>query len=101
MLRLTPTGKESLSNRDFAFLNHIAQEIVDARKRYPDTTLLPLAAMEEFGELGKALQEYELETGGQDEVWLEAVQASAMAMRLGVEGVEGLRYCFRIRPMVE
>lgn len=101
MIRLTNVGKEQLSNRDFAFLNHIAQELVHARSKYPDTTVLPLAMIEEVGEMAKALQDYEDELGGQDEVWLESVQSAAMCVRLGVEGVKGMRYCFAIKPMSE
>jgi hypothetical protein len=92
MLEPTAEGKKNLSNRDVEFLNHVAQEIVFARGKFPGTKHMVAVLLEEVGELAKALLDYENDIAPKDEIWLEAVQSSAMAMRLATEGVDGMRY---------
>ncbi len=92
MVELTADGKKNLSNRDIQFLNNVAQEIIFARKKYPETKHGVAVFLEEAGELAKSLLDYEDDLSPKEEVWLEAVQSSAMAMRIGTEGIDGMKY---------
>jgi hypothetical protein len=92
LIEVTLEGKKNLSNRDAYFLNHIAQEIIFARGKFPGTKHMVAVFLEEAGELAKSLLDYEDDKIHPYEIWLEAVQSAAMAMRIGVEGVSGMRY---------
>jgi NTP pyrophosphatase (non-canonical NTP hydrolase) len=74
-------------------------ELDAARGKFPETTHMLAALMEEVGELAQALMEHDRD-GSQttQEVLREAVQVAAMAIRVAAEGDENFVYEF---PVVE
>lgn len=63
------------------FSMDVEEEVERARIKFPQPNALMTALTEEVGELAKALMDEEW-----PRVWAEAVQVSAMAQRLAVEG---------------
>lgn len=63
------------------FVADVLEEFVRAGQKFPDPYGTVLALTEEVGELAKALADEPAKN-----VWAEAVQVAAMAMRIAVEG---------------
>jgi phosphoribosyl-ATP pyrophosphohydrolase len=66
---------------DDIFAEQVLDEVLRARKLFPGSSGLLAALIEEVGELARALMDE-----SDDEVWTEATQVAAMALRLAVEG---------------
>lgn len=78
-----------------AVLKEVEGEIAFARKKFPYTNDIVLALMEEVGELSQALlqQKYEhLRQVSDVDVYKEAIQVAAMALRIASEGVPDFPY---------
>lgn len=73
-------------------LNDIVEELKRARKKFPDNNHKLTALNEEVGELNKAMLEFEYGNIDSDEVYKEAVQVAAMAIRVAVEGDSTFKY---------
>lgn len=71
---------------DQNFLNDIRREIGRARAKFPGTNLVLAALTEEVGELAKAMLKRRAGKMTNNDVWNEAVQVAAMALRCAVEG---------------
>lgn len=70
-------------------LRNVGQEIMFARRKFPSTDDILASITEELGELAQALQEqkHEPEKGKTSEdVYNEAIQVAATALRLAVDG---------------
>jgi len=73
------------------FLGKVRNEVKRARDRFPTNTHQLAALTEEVGELNQAM----IECGGLSEaedVYQEAVQVAAMALRVAVEGDRSFSY---------
>lgn len=64
----------------------ISAELNKARRRFPSNRLMLAALVEEVGELSKALIDHSFNKGSAQEVYNEAVQVAAMAIRVMEEG---------------
>lgn len=64
-----------------AFQGSMFSEFHRARQLFPDNNVNLIALMEEVGELAKAMMDEPSEN-----VWKEAVQVAAVAMRCAIEG---------------
>ncbi len=72
------------------FLADVLTEVNRARAKFPGNKHLLAALMEEVGELANALLEEEYGEGvSSADVYREAVQVAAMAMRIADEGEPG------------
>lgn len=77
----------------------IRNEVNAARDKFPKTTHMLAALVEEVGELSQAMVEHDRAQGTSvQEVLREAVQVAAMAVRIAVEGDDNFLYEF---PVVE
>lgn len=63
------------------FMGQAVREFNRARELFPENNVNLIALMEEVGELAKAMLEEPA-----DNVWKEAVQVAAVAMRCAIEG---------------
>lgn len=75
-----------LRPRIYAFLRDVEEEASTARASFPGNHVQTMALTEEVGELAKALIEVRAGKAEQREVWREAVQVAAMALRVATEG---------------
>jgi NTP pyrophosphatase (non-canonical NTP hydrolase) len=71
---------------DADFISDLKGELHRARQKFPSNNLLFAALVEEVGELSKAMLEWRAGDTTEQEIWNEAVQVAAMAMRVAVEG---------------
>ncbi len=76
----------TISDLDDQFLIDIAAELQRARKKFPSSNLVLAATTEEMGELAQAMLKRRAGELTDDDVWKEAVQLAAMALRCAVEG---------------
>lgn len=76
------------------FVAHVLQEFARATCKFPDPYGTVLALTEEVGELAKALADEPAKN-----VWAEAVQVAAMAMRIAVEGDPSINIIRKARGM--
>lgn len=67
-------------------------EIDRARHKFPDTTFLLAALMEEVGELAQALIDHSKGKQPPENVYAEAIQVAAMAIRIAEEGDPSFTY---------
>ncbi len=70
----------------------IDMEVAGAREKFPKNEDLIEALGEEFGELCQALLKRKHEKGTDQQVYTEAVQVAAVAIRIIEEGVAGYPY---------
>lgn len=77
---------------DEQFFQDVREELRRARSKFPRSVNQLLAFAEESGELVKAVLDHSYGKGTEDEVYAEAVQAAAMALRVAVEGDAGMPY---------
>ena len=90
---------ERLTSPDGMVITMICDELIAARKAFPENTHKLAALMEEVGELAQAMMEHDRKLGTSvHEVLREAVQAAAMAIRVAVEGDDNFLYEF---PVIE
>lgn len=90
---------ERLTSPDGLVFVMIRDELVAARKAFPENTHKLAALMEEVGELAQAMMQHDRHLGTSvTEVLREAIQVAAMAVRIAVEGDENFLYEF---PIVE
>jgi predicted nucleic acid-binding Zn-ribbon protein len=73
-------------------LNDITEELERARNKFPTNDHKLTAMNEEVGELNKAMLEHERGLVTAEEVYEEAVQVAAMAIRVGIEGDSTFNY---------
>lgn len=70
-------------------------EAMGAAKKFPNNNYMMTATGEEFGELCKALMEHTRDgSASPQEVYTEAMQLAAMAMRIAVEGDADYKYAY-------
>lgn len=81
-----------LSDLDSLFLKAVANELLSARKKFPATKAVLAAFGEESGEVFKSMLGYDYGKVPAYEVWMECVQAAAMACRIAVEGDPNHKY---------
>jgi hypothetical protein len=74
------------------FFIDVRTELRKARRAFPTNKHLGMAFAEESGELIKAVLDFEQKDGSERQIYKEAVQACAMAIRLVEEGSEELEY---------
>lgn len=93
------SAHQRLNSADGQIISMVRGELDAARGKFPETTHMLAALMEEVGELAQALMEHDRD-GSQttQEVLREAVQVAAMAIRVAAEGDENFVYEF---PVVE
>jgi NTP pyrophosphatase (non-canonical NTP hydrolase) len=75
-------------------LSNLAQEIKFARAKFPSTEDILASITEELGELAQALQEQKHEPHkgkSSEDIYKEAIQVAATAIRLAVEGTSNYR----------
>ena len=90
---------DRLTSPDGLVMVMIRDELVNARREFPETTHKLAALMEEVGELAQAMMHHDRKLGiSIQEVLREAVQVAAMAIRVAVEGDDNFLYEF---PLVE
>ena len=90
---------DRLTSPDGLVFIMIRDELVNARREFPETTHKLAALMEEVGELAQAMMHHDRKLGiSIQEVLREAVQVAAVAVRLAVEGDDNFLYEF---PMAE
>lgn len=70
-----------LNENEKGFMLNVEQELLLAKKKFPQPNPTMTALTEEVGELAKAMM-----GEGSDRVWKEAVQVAVMALRVAVEG---------------
>jgi hypothetical protein len=90
---LDPRNAERVTNdltRQFATC--VAGEVARARAKWPGNRVQLAALTEEVGELAKALLHLDYENGNAPDVWMEAVQVGAMAVRVATEGDSSFGY---------
>lgn len=78
--RITP-AEELAQRAQRMFFTDVASELHNARKKFPHTGAVAVALMEEVGELAKAML-----SESQENIYSEAVQVAAMALRCALEG---------------
>ena len=77
----------------------IRDELVAARRAFPENTHKLAALVEEVGELAQAMIQHDRKLGtSATEVLREAIQVACMAIRVAVEGDDNFLYEF---PIVE
>lgn len=74
------------------FIYDVKMEVINAKAKFPSNKHLALAFAEESGELVKALLDFEQKGGTKEQIWKEAVQTCAMAIRVLFEGDGNLEY---------
>ena len=74
------------SYRVLEMVGDIMNELARARKKFPGNKHQNTALAEEVGELSKALLELETDEATHQDVYDEAVQVAAMAIRVATEG---------------
>jgi hypothetical protein len=74
------------------FLEALVGELERARAKWPGNRVQMTALTEEVGELAKALLHLDYEGGTAPDVWKEAVQVAAMAVRVATEGDSSFGY---------
>lgn len=79
-----------LTDTEVKFFLAVKKEAEKARTKFPSSRLLGLAFAEESGELIKAVLDFEQKGGTKEQIYKEAVQTCAMALRLLTEGDETL-----------
>lgn len=67
-------------------LDHILDEVMGARAKFPRNKHQLAAKSEEDGELAKAMIEREIGLATSADVYKEAVQCAAMAIRVAIDG---------------
>lgn len=85
---------------DELFIQHVRDEVVKAREKFPDSNKMLAAMTEEVGEVAQALlkltEDGKLSRSEMNErlhnVYKEAVQVATTAMRLAVEGDPSMDY---------
>ena len=77
---------------DEQMIKDILAELKRARKKFPENRHQLTAFNEEVGELNQALLQCQYGGKGHNDVYMEAVQAAAMAIRVGVEGDSTFNY---------
>lgn len=77
---------------DAVFLRHVVAELKRARAKFPENKHQLAAFSEEAGELAQALLQCNYGGKTHAAVWCEAVQACAMAVRVGTEGDHTFNY---------
>lgn len=80
---------------DEIFINMVLDEALRARTKFPNPSGLLAALTEEVGELARALMDQ-----GDGEVYNEAVQVAAVALRLALEGDPSLREVRKIHALL-
>lgn len=70
----------------------LCQELVAARKKFKGNKFQAMAVGEEFGELFQALLDVQYGKKKPYEVYVEAIQAAAMAIRIAEEGDADMKY---------
>jgi len=72
----------------------IKEELVKARNKFPDNSVQNTALVEEVGELSQALLDHKFNNVSVTnlDVYREAVQVAAMAIRVGVDGDSSFDY---------
>lgn len=75
-----------------AVLDCVRREIEGSRAKWPGNEDKLAAFAEEAGELHRAMLRHKHEQGGPADVFNEAVQAAASAVRLAIEGDAGFPY---------
>jgi|GEM_PF-1760571 len=85
---MSDTAIESRTPRDAVFMHAAVREVQRARQKFPMPNTTLAALTEEVGELAKALMDSGEGDPKQrrDDIWNEAVQVAAMAMRVAIEG---------------
>lgn len=93
------SAHQRLNSVDGQIISMVRGELDAARGKFPGSTHMLAALMEEVGELAQALMQHDTD-GSQttQEVLREAVQVAAMAIRVAAEGDENFVYEF---PVVE
>lgn len=90
---------ERLTSPDGLVFTMIRDELVAARKAFPENTHKLAALMEEVGELAQAIMQHDRKLGTSAiEVLREAIQVACMAVRIAVEGDDNFLYEF---PIIE
>lgn len=79
-------------NHTDQILQDIRDELSDAREKFPTNRHLLTAFNEEAGELNKAMLECEYDRMDAMYVYIEAIQAAAMAIRVALEGDHSFQY---------
>lgn len=74
------------------FLAKVTSEAERSRVKWPGNADKLAALTEEVGELAKAMLQQKHEGGGNQDVWVEAVQVAATAMRIALEGSGEMSY---------
>lgn len=77
---------------DDQMISDIREELKRARASFPGNKYTNTALQEEVGELAKALLEHQNGLCLNEDVYREAVQVAAMAIRVAVEGDHTFRY---------
>ena len=92
-------AERRLTSVDGLIFIMIRDELKAAREKFPETTHMLAALMEEVGELSQAMMEHDRSQGTTvQEVLREAIQTAAMAIRIAAEGDNNFLYEF---PVIE
>ena len=75
----------------------ISKEINSARKQFPGNEDMMVALVEEVGELAQALIDHKRGKQSSSDVYAEAIQVAAMAIRIAQEGDSGFPYMYNTR----
>ena len=76
------------------FFYDLSTEFAGARAKFPQNRNQTVALMEEVGELANALLEHSYGKGTPQQVYKEAIQVAAMAMRVALEGDREFPYVY-------
>jgi len=95
-----PIARADTSHADGRFLADVAHELSRARAKFPGNTLQMMALTEEVGELAQALIDHRMGKQTEEQVYREAVQVAAMAVRVAVDGDSSNRYQGRVQSVV-
>ncbi len=88
-----------LTSVDGLIIKMVTDEVESAREKFPKTTHMLAALVEEVGELSQALMEHDRQQGTSvQECLREAIQVAAMAVRIAAEGDDNFLYEF---PVIE
>lgn len=86
-------AQRRLWSEDGKMIRAIRGELQQAREKFPNNTFMLPALNEEVGELNKAMMEHSRgENVTAVEVYNEAIQVAAMAIRIAVEGDADFTY---------
>lgn len=78
--------------REDKFLSDVLAEVGRARAKFPGNKFQLAALHEESGELAMAMLDHEYGKAQPIEVYEEAVQVAAMALRVAIEGDSTMSY---------